>query len=303
MIEGGIPVIHVVGKTLPEAWEKALVEVWEKGAAIRTSYDRKDDTGEYIDPPSRDATGIIVRENPLEEPMIHKNIPGGPEELEIYLQEALEGIHDHWVDVADPDKWDYSYHERLFRYQPRSRDGKPFVAKIHTDQVQLMINNLIKEPWNRRVQATTWIPTFDPHLSHPPCLQRVWARLSKASEGYVLNLNVHWRSRDAYKAWMMNMWFLCGFAKHMADRISEGLGEPVMVGRMVDISDSLHIYGSYFEEFEKEYKKIKENPEGWKDRAWDSTDPILVEMFEEVREKLRRNVDFQKHTDMPSNAR
>ena len=54
---GDIPVLKVEGRSLPEAWEKSLIEVWEKGIAIRTQYDRPSD------PPSRDATMIMVIRN------------------------------------------------------------------------------------------------------------------------------------------------------------------------------------------------------------------------------------------------
>ncbi len=34
--EGNITVLKVEGKTLPEAWEKSLLEVWQNGVAIKT---------------------------------------------------------------------------------------------------------------------------------------------------------------------------------------------------------------------------------------------------------------------------
>jgi thymidylate synthase len=62
-------------------------------------------------------------------------------------------------------------------------------------------------------------------------------------------MNTHWRSRDAYKASFMNIFALTDLQKTMAEKISKKLGAEVSVGRYVDISDSFHIYGSYFEEF------------------------------------------------------
>ena len=53
---GSIPTLFARGSTLPEAWEKAICALWEKGVEVRTEYDRKNSEGKFIDPPSRDAT-------------------------------------------------------------------------------------------------------------------------------------------------------------------------------------------------------------------------------------------------------
>ncbi|NQT50407.1 hypothetical protein HQ576_00055, partial [bacterium] len=115
---GRQPLVYVQGDTLPHAWEQAIIALWDKGVEIRTEFDRTDGSGNYIDPPSRDCSMVIQVADPFAEPRIHKNFPGGPAELEVYRQEVVDGIHDHWVDPADPDKWTYTYHERLFAYSP-----------------------------------------------------------------------------------------------------------------------------------------------------------------------------------------
>ncbi|MBN1844060.1 MAG: hypothetical protein JW810_00125, partial [Sedimentisphaerales bacterium] len=51
---GNIPSLQVTGRCLPEAWEKAVLAVWEYGAAVKTEYDKPDD------PASRDATVMIT---------------------------------------------------------------------------------------------------------------------------------------------------------------------------------------------------------------------------------------------------
>ena len=48
-----IPVLFVTGRTVPEAWEKAVLAVRDNGAQIKTEYDRPDD------PPSLDATVTV----------------------------------------------------------------------------------------------------------------------------------------------------------------------------------------------------------------------------------------------------
>ena len=54
-----IPTLHVVGENIPQAYFRAMQAVWTHGLAIRTEYDRKDASGDYIDPPSRDARVLI----------------------------------------------------------------------------------------------------------------------------------------------------------------------------------------------------------------------------------------------------
>ena len=187
----GIPAISVTAETLPEAWEKAVIAVWDHGVEIKTQYDKDEDL------PSKDATVMVTVRAPFAEPRIHKNFPGGPAELESYKQEVIAGIHDHWVDPA-AGKWTYTYHERLFAYCPvedirKADSAKPFRA---FNQIQYIIDSLSGCFHTRRAQAITWMPTADPKTDDPPCLQRIWCRLTADDDGQlVLNMNTHWRSR------------------------------------------------------------------------------------------------------------
>ena len=168
----GMPVISIVANCLPEAWEKAVLAVWDNGYEVKTQYDKAGD------PPSKDATVMVAITDPFAEPRIHKNFPGGPEELEAYRQEVVDGIHDHWIDPA-AGKWTYTYHERLFAYRPVQnlrdpKSPKPFAA---VNQIQYIIDALSETSHTRRAQAVTWMPTADPQTDDPPCLQRIWCRL------------------------------------------------------------------------------------------------------------------------------
>lgn len=292
---GNIPVLNIVGANIPEAWERAILAVWEQGTPVRTEYDRRDADGAYIDPPSRDATAIITVIDPFAEPRVHKNFPGGPEELEIYRQEVVEGVHDHWVDPTDPLKWTYTYHERLCRYAPTEDLDDPEARKLESvDQMAYLVEKCVESHFTRRAQAITWMPTADPRSSDPPCLQRIWCRLLEDEDGaLVLNLNTHWRSRDAYKAWFMNVFAITDLQRRIAEQVAERAGREVRVGRYVDISDSFHIYGLYFADVEPEYQKMKADPD-YARRAWRSDHPALQTMFEEARAKLKANPDFAR---------
>lgn len=284
---GNIPTLFINAECLPEAWEKAVLAVWDDGLDIKTQYDKAEDA------PSKDATVIVTVYHPFAEPRIHKNYPGGPVELEVYRQEVVDGIHDHWIDPA-AGKWTYTYHERLFAYCPvyglRDPEGakKPFAP---VDQVEYIIDSLSKVEYTRRAQAITWMPTADIYTEDPPCLQRIWCRLVADEAGKLaLNMNAHWRSRDLYKAWFMNVYALTDLQRVIAERISKRIGKPVSVGRYVDISDSLHLYGRYFEEVKIEVEKMRDG--FFRNRAWESTHPAFEMMTQEARANLARDPDW-----------
>lgn len=137
--------------------------------------------------------------------VIDKNFPGGPVELEVYRQEVIDGIHDHWVD-PDSGKWTYTYHQRLAASKPMTvkHNGQwvemcPMVLPFN--QLDYMVDKLTQVPYTRRAQAITWMPTCDPATGDPPCFQRIWARILSDERGNLsLNMNAHWRSRDLWKA-------------------------------------------------------------------------------------------------------
>jgi len=284
---GDIPVLMVSGPTLALAWERSLLELWEKGCDIRTDYDRRDSSGEYLDPPSKDCSMCVVVEDPLGEPMIHRCFPGGLEDLEEYREEVVEGVKDHWVrDPSDPTdtRWEYTYHGRLFSYQVPG-------LQEPIDQVESSIlDTLSRSAHSRRAQVITWQPWVDSKFEHPPCLQSIWCRLHADETGNPrLNMNVRFRSRDAYDAAFMNMFALIHLQEKLADILSRRLGRPVKVGRYVDWSDSYHIYGRKMDEFRQLFlRQIQKR--SLADRTWtrQSSMPDFERAREEVARKIRR---------------
>ncbi|MBN1910755.1 MAG: hypothetical protein JW818_13500 [Pirellulales bacterium] len=235
----GIPVLCVRGDCIARAWENSLLELYRAGGDVSTQYDKPDD------PPSKDATMILTVENPLAEPRIHRDFPGGFEELQEYVMEVCEGIKDHCVrDPDDPDdtRWEYTYHQRLFGY------AAPTIEPI--DQIEGLCRQLADAPHTRRAQAVTWKVWEDRHCYDPACLQSVWCRITEASGRRVLSMNVRFRSNDAYKAAFMNIFALVQLQANIAARVAELSGVPVALGRYCHMADSYHIYGSNLAEFE-----------------------------------------------------
>jgi thymidylate synthase len=278
-----IPVLYVSGKNISEVWERSLELLWEKGIKIRTEYDKPSD------PPSVDATMIMVVSEPLSEPRIHLSIPSTFKDLEKYKREVVDGVHDHWIDPKSG-KWTYTYHQRLFKY-PAS------VGAV--DQIEYVVEKLSKVPYSRRAQAITWDPEFDPLTNDPPCLQRIWFRCTEEDGVLKLNMNTHWRSRDAYKAAFMNMFALTELQKKVAELLEKRRGERVEVGQYVDISDSYHIYGSYIQDFENRFLKALREREFYSEnirrsRTINSRHPIVLKEVEEAVLELEREAQASR---------
>ena len=235
----GIPVLSVEGDCIARAWENSLIALHQSGCTLPTQYDRPDD------PLSRDATMLITVHDPLAEPMIHRDFPGGFEELQEYVMEVCDGIKDHLVrDPSDPEdtRWEYTYHQRLFRYEV------PSLPPI--DQIERLCHQLAEAPHTRRAQAVTWKVWEDTACYDPACLQSVWCRITPEGDRAVLNMNVRFRSNDAYKAAMMNMFALVQLQQRIASRVTELSGLALGLGRYCHLADSYHIYGSNLKEFQ-----------------------------------------------------
>jgi thymidylate synthase len=234
-----IPVLFVESDCIARAWEEALVALYERGCDLQTQYDKRGD------PPSKDATMVLNILDPLSEPMIHKDFPGGLEDLQEYVMEVCEGIKDHLVrDPCDPTdtRWEYTYHQRLFAY------SVPACPPVN--QIELLCRKLAESPFTRRAQAVTWQVWQDNDCYDPACLQSLWCRIIEQKGVSTLSMNVRFRSNDAYKAAFMNIFALVEMQRRIAARVSELIGRPVAVGRYCHMADSFHIYGSYFAEFE-----------------------------------------------------
>jgi thymidylate synthase len=133
--------------------------------------------------------------------------------------------------------WPYAYHQRLSAY-PR-----PNGVKI--DQLEVCLNKLAKDPISRRSVAITAVPEIDLFMkADMPCLREIQLRAPRGEDGKLrLNMHATWRSRDDYKAWGDNVIGITNLQASLACRLSEKVGEPVLVGPYTEANGSLHIYG------------------------------------------------------------
>lgn len=285
MSDGVIPVLVARGRSLAEMWENSLLELFKHGARARTQYDRRGDGGEYIDPPSLDATMLMVCEEPFSEPMIHRAFPGGLEDLEEYRLEVVEGVKNHWVrNPNDPDdkRWEYTYNGRLSAYPVKEPIGR-------FDQLDYIIERLAENPFTRRAIAHTWVVGEDNFYESPPCLQGIWLRaLPDQAEGLTLNMDVRFRSRDAYDAAFMNCFALVHLMKELAGRLEAKTAKPVRLGRYVDFSDSYHVYGRRIMDFEERFLGLCRT-RSFEERTWrlEFAGPIFEEARPKILEKIK----------------
>lgn len=286
-----IPVLHVEGRSLAEAYEKALIALYEKGTRFPTQYDKPGD------PLSVDATMNITVQRPTEDPMIHKAFPGGIEDLREYVME-LQGAKDHWVkNINDPEdtRWEYTYHGRLARYgtwREKGADGKsveqgPFCV----EQIERVIDKLVAQPFTRQAQMITWMPNLDLDCYDPPCLQSIWYRILEDDQGMRwLNTNIRFRSNDAWGANFMNMFGFIRFTREtVADEIARRSGRPVELGRLNWHADSYHIYGKDIAAAEERlFRRIHST--AFEDRVYRLEDEMIREIYDEAGEAVRTKI-------------
>jgi thymidylate synthase len=255
----------ITGSNLPEAWENCIRWLRENGEDIPTEYDKPGD------PPSKDATVMLIVGDPFSEPRYHRGMICGIEDTVTYNEEVCSGLHNDWVDEkADNPRWRYSYWSRLFTYE--LPDGRLI------DQMQYIVETLVKCEHSRRAQATIWKPWFDTTDEHCPCLQRIWARIVHDK----LVFNVHMRSNDCYRAMPQNMLAFTELQRRVADELSSRLSRKITPGQYIHIVDSLHIYGSCLEQVDNFIKLCDSRP--WEQHTYHTED--IQDILDEAQQKI-----------------
>lgn len=260
------PVLMATGKSIPEAWEHSMMGLLSRGELTKSQHEPKGNPG------TLDSTMTIVIEDPLAEPRIHRCMPGGLEDLATYVDEVVDGIHDDRVNSFQGG-WQYTYHQRFTGHRAHCGCYSPI------DQLGAAIAALAEAPHTRRAQAITWDPSRDIGSKDPPCLQRLWFRVHEIDGEKYLLMNSHWRSRDALKAAFMNLYALSELQKRIAAKVSEVRGEEIVPGRIVDISDSYHLYLGYKDEIDQFRRSLVERT--FEERTY--TTEFARPIFEEAR--------------------
>lgn len=293
---GDIPVLKVEGKSIPEAWENSVVELYNNGGWYRRK-DSKDKGRIQVD-----STMTITIKNPDSDLFMHKYAGCGIEAMLEYQMEIL-GAKDSWVvNMYDPEndlRWAYHYHQRLATYP--SKRG-------HIDQIAAMINGLSKKPHSRRNMAITWVPEKDIGHQDPPCLQSIWLFIAPAEkDSFKLNMNYYFRSRNVMTAAHMNMVGLYALQCYIREQVAEKTGMNLKNGRIVDINDSYHVSARdqpLLKGFIKRLSISKAKEETVKDRAFNRNfafgymGGVRTEVEEKITEQTRRRFEERLQTQI-----
>jgi thymidylate synthase len=286
----GIPVLTVTGIGLAETWEKSMTHLYYQGCEIATQYDKPGDL------PSKDCSMLIVVEEPLSEPMIHRCFPDSKKGLVQYANSLLAGTND------DKFKDTYTYYRRFFKYDlpSISLNSDGWFINPPIDQIDLICKQVAEVPYTRRAQAITWKVWEDATDEHAPCLQSIWCRMTPSDRverslgrdnniietpEWILSMNIRIRSNDAYRAGFMNMYALIQLQKYIARQISQIRNEPVVLGRYCHWADSYHIYGSTMKDFKDRFLKSLKT-RSFKERTWDSSELDKLGYADETNKTL-----------------
>ena len=243
----------VTGKTLPEAYHRALVELYEFGELSECpDYNTR----------QKELSMTLFVEEPTAEPMISKLFIGGFLELEQYRQEILDGILDFEVERGN---WEYTYHSRI-------AEQMPFIHK-----------ELKRNPDSRRavIDVRDWKHDTREGNDSPACLQHIQYFI----RGGRLHCKVLFRSNDAAKATFMNAFALI----LLQERLAQELG--VEMGTYTHRANSFHAYEKDFHLLEKYVEAIRGGDEitynyrGEWDELMEEAKPAIAKKIEELKNR------------------
>lgn len=216
-------------KNFHNAWAKAIREVIYSGAdlIIGGAEERK---------PIKDSCMLIALEGnaikQIENREIHPQYPF--KMVDEYCKEFTFNYLKEYNKKTNKEKFAYLYFERLINY-------------FGLDQLTILSGQLFaireEDITSNRFQAITWMPELDSNTSSPPCLQRIQIRYIPENK---VDVHLTWRSRDLYAAWQSNV--IC-----LIDMLNREVIKPngCQIARIIDFSDSLHIYNTDLEEAKK----------------------------------------------------
>ena len=249
---------HLVeGKTLPEAYHKALVKLYEEGSIVPCP--------DYNTNMLETSLTFYV-EDAIAEPFISKLFPGGHRELQQYTMEIVDGILD--FKIGDGNCWEYTYHQR-FAYQ-----------------LPWIYSELKKNPYTRRAVMNIRDFEVDTSNEHPACLQSIqfFVRNDK------LHMKIMMRSNDAVQAAFMNA---VGFIA-LQRKVAADLGYAP--GSYTHTANSFHAYERSFKTLEKYVKDIRErdieeltfNYEEFYKELMEESIPEIMQQVNALKESMNR---------------
>ncbi|MHC1610873.1 MAG: thymidylate synthase [Candidatus Methanospirareceae archaeon] len=226
------------------AWAKAIHAVLRNGTdlVIGGGDERK---------PIKDSCMLIsMTGNAIKQIEARELHPQSPfRQIEEYCNEFTRSFLAEYSSKPVNERFSYLYFERLAQYQPTDSSNSSDQIKILKEALAEQIKENIT---SNRSQAITWYVPSDLHLSSPPCLQRIQIRYIPENK---VDVHLTWRSRDLFTAWQPNI--VC-----IIEMLNREVIKPnnCRIVRIIDYSDSLHIYARDLEDAKK-VKFVPVNPQ------------------------------------------
>jgi len=215
---------YIETETIPEAWQSLVIKIWKEG--------------NFSEKYGKEMALLIKIKEPWKEPRMHPGDVNALMGMAAYRKEILEGTKDKLIGKGP--SFPYTYHDRLTHY--------PLGDKAFLDQLKALTLSLkVDRERTNRNQAITWVPELDCGAKDPPCLQRIWCKIIDDK----LVMHTTWRSRDAFRAWNMNVLALTELQLIMASELK------VKVGSYLDFSNSIHLYVKTWEDVSRFIETVK----------------------------------------------
>jgi thymidylate synthase len=187
-------------------------------------------------------TGNAIKQ--VENRQLHPHFPTKRIHLDEYCKEFTVDFLKEYEQKSGTEIFDYLYIDRIINYP--TIEG---TYLHHQNQLYNLCKHLEQDKEenisSNRQQAITWIPSTDFGWSEKasPCLQRIQIRYIPKNK---VDVHLTWRSRDLYSAWQSNV--IC-----IMDMLNREVIKPnnCEIERIIDFSDSLHIYITDLDEAKK----------------------------------------------------
>jgi thymidylate synthase len=191
--------------------------------------------------PIRDSCMLISMTGPaikqIEAREVHPQFPF--KRIEDYCNEFTRPFLDEYRAKPLKERFSYLYFERLAHYEPPEGASSDQIALLK----DALADQIKEDITSNRAQAITWYVPVDIQRSSPPCLQRIQIRYIPEHK---VDVHLTWRSRDLYTAWQPNI--IC-----ITEMLNREVVKPnnCQIVRIIDYSDSLHIYARDIEDAKK----------------------------------------------------
>ena len=225
-------------------------------------------------------TGFIVRERKVAEAwvqILHTIVTLGSLS-ETHYEDRQKEVLNLLTIVTDenPEQFDIPEflpcsHDTIRRYLPSVLTGQKYEGVRYTygqrlrthfgiDQIEAVIEKLVKEPISRSAVASLWDPILDNKTGGSPCLNHVWVRIDQSK----LHLTAVIRSNDMYNAWPENAFSLRALQEYIRVEVSRRANLRLDLGYLTTLSQSAHIYEGDFKSAQAVigsfYGKISKGP-------------------------------------------